>query len=91
MKKPESMTSKIHKRMQIAESERAALIKDLKRLQQEAPDKLKQLADLASSLVDQLEKDPSNQQLQKEYAGALLAQKMVSAGQGMTEGLLQNE
>jgi len=89
--KSESMTSKIHKRMQIAESERAALIGDLERLQKEAPDKLNQIAELVGSLAEQLEKDPDNQQLQKEYAGAVLARKMVSAGQGMTEGILKNE
>jgi len=52
---------------------------------------LNQIAELVGSLAEQLEKDPDNQQLQKEYAGAVLARKMVSAGQGMTEGILKNE
>ena len=88
---PSSMTSKIHERMEIAETERAALIADLKRLQKEAPGKLKQLGALADKLATQLETDPGNQQLQKEYAGALVAQKMITGGQGMTEGMLADE
>lgn len=91
MKTTSSMTSKIHDRMKIAESERAALISDLKRLQKEAPEKLKQLGALADQLATKLETDPGNQQLQKEYAGALIAQKMITGGQGMTDGILANE
>lgn len=89
--KTTSMTSKIHDRMEIAETERAALIADLKRLQKEAPGKLKQLGALADQVATDLEKDPGNQKLQKLYAGAILAQKMITAGQGMTEGILADE
>jgi len=95
MSKPEklqkTMTSKLLKRMETCDTVRSEAIQDLKTLRGEAISKHDQTARAAVTLGKQLEKNPENKKLQKEYAGAVSGRKMFHHAAELNTALIENE
>lgn len=86
-----TMTSKLLKRMETCDILRSEAIHDLKTLKGEAISKHDQTSRAAVKLGEQLEKDPDNKKLQREYAGAVMGRKMFHHAAELNTSLLENE
>ncbi len=86
-----TMSSKLLKRMETCETMRGEAITDLKTLRTEAISKHDQTSRAAVRLGEQLQTDPDNKPLQKEYAGSIAARKMFHHSVELNDALLENE
>jgi len=90
-KMQKTMGAKLLKRMEVCDDMRGEAVKDLKTLRSEAISKHDQTSRAAADLAKKLDKDPENETLQKEYAGAVGARKMFHHAAEMNDAILEGE
>lgn len=83
-----TFSSQIADRLKQCDAVKADAVKGCKELQAGYPDKINQAFALVAKLGAQLEKNPDDKNLQKEYAGACTARDMLQHGNNYNDALI---
>jgi len=84
-----SVTAKLAKRLDVCDKLHTENIETLKRLKKEASTKFDGTNRHIRRLKKQLDRDPENKKLQKEYAAMVNARAMYYAAHQLNDGLLE--
>jgi hypothetical protein len=85
-----TFSSQIADRLKQVDAVHADAVKGCKELQKGYPDKIDQMFALVEKLGKQLEKNPDDKALQKEYAGACSARDMLQHGNNYNDSLIED-
>lgn len=86
-----SMTARIDERMKRCEQLKAEAVQDLKTLKSEAIQKHDATGKKVQALGQSLQARPGDAQLQKDYAGAVIAKQMFHHAAELNDALLEQE